>query len=54
MATFNTLEDLECWELARELRINIMDLVKTFPGSERFRLSDLMIRSSSVGYSKYR
>jgi four helix bundle protein len=47
MASFT---DLEVWKKAREIRIYISGLVRTFPKEETFRLSDQIIRSSrSVG-----
>ena len=42
----STFEDLEVWQLARELRKEISSLVKTFPPEEKYRLIDQMIRAS--------
>lgn len=40
------LSELESWKSARQLRITISELVKTFPSEEKFRLKDQIIRSS--------
>lgn len=48
--TFNSFEDLEAWKLARSLKIDIRELIKTFPPDEKYKLTDQLIRSSpSVG-----
>ena len=39
-------KDLECYKQARELRIFISTLAKTFPPEEKFLLSAQIIRSS--------
>jgi four helix bundle protein len=44
--SFQTFEDLEVWKQARLLKIDIQNLVKTFPAEEKFRLTDQLIRSS--------
>jgi four helix bundle protein len=58
--TKSTFEDLEIWQLARELRREISALVKTFPPEEKYRLADQMIRASrsvtaniAEGYGRY-
>ncbi len=43
---YQTVEDLEVWKKARELKIEISALVKTFPAEEKYRLVDQLIRSS--------
>jgi four helix bundle protein len=43
---YQSFEDLEVWKKARELKIEISHLVKTFPPEEKYRLSDQLIRSS--------
>lgn len=43
---YKTFTELETWQKARELKISIYTLVKTFPSSEKFRLEDQIIRSS--------
>ncbi len=40
------LSELESWKSARQLRIANSDLVKSFPGDEKFRLKDQIVRSS--------
>ena len=58
--TKSTFEDLEVWQLARELRRGISELVKTFPSEEKYRLTDQMIRAArsvtaniAEGYGRY-
>ncbi|QQL50994.1 four helix bundle protein [Mucilaginibacter ginkgonis] len=47
MASFT---DLDVWKKAREIRIYISGLVKSFPIEDKYRLTDQIIRSSrSVG-----
>ena len=47
MASFT---ELETWKQSRKIRNFVSDLVKTFPGEEKFRLTDQIIRSSrSIG-----
>jgi len=47
---YNTFEELEVWKLARQIKNEIRELTKQFPGEEKFRLTDQIIRSSrSVG-----
>ena len=55
-----SFEDLKVWQLGREIRIEIFELVKRFPKEETYRLSDQMIRSSrsvtdqiAEGYGRY-
>jgi four helix bundle protein len=43
---FESFEELEVWKEARRLKISISELTKTFPDSEKFRLTDQIIRSS--------
>ena len=42
----NSLEELEVYKKARELRIKISELVKHFPAEEKYRLVDQLIRAS--------
>ncbi len=56
----STFEDLEIWQLARDFRNKISDLVKKLPSEEKYRLSDQMIRASrsvtaniAEGYGRY-
>ncbi len=53
-------KELESYIKARELRITISDLVKQFPNSEKFLLTNQIIRSSrsittniAEGYGRY-
>ncbi|NJX17548.1 four helix bundle protein, partial [Tamlana crocina] len=39
-------EDLNCWKAARELRMEISDLIRKFPQSEKFELVSQMRRAS--------
>jgi four helix bundle protein len=39
-------EDLEVWKKCRQLRIEIVELLKTFPGEEKYRLIDQLKRCS--------
>lgn len=42
--------DLEVWKKSRLLRNAIFELTKTFPGEEKYRLADQIIRASrSIG-----
>jgi len=42
----NGFEDLEVWKKSRQLRIEIYELLKTFPAEEKFRLVDQLKRAS--------
>jgi four helix bundle protein len=42
---YKGFKDLECWKKARELRINISTLVKSFPTEEKYNLTSQIIRS---------
>ena len=43
---YQSFEELEVWKTARLLKNEIVELVKTFPAGEKFRLTDQLIRSS--------
>ncbi len=43
---YGSFEDLEVWKQCRVLRQMIFDLVKQFPASEKFTLTDQILRSS--------
>jgi four helix bundle protein len=43
---YQNFEELEVWKKARELKIEIRELVKTFPMDEKYRLVDQLVRSS--------
>jgi len=46
MSQIRSFEDLECFKFCKELRLEVAYLVKTFPVSEQYRLTDQMIRCS--------
>ena len=47
MASFT---ELETWKQAKKIRMWVLDLTKTFPSEEKYRLTDQIIRSSrSIG-----
>ena len=56
----STFEDLTVWQLCRELRKKVSNLVKSFHKNEQFRLVDQMVRASlsvtaniAEGYGRY-
>ena len=56
----STFEDLAVWQLCRELRKKVSNLVKSFPKNEQYRLVDQMVRASrsvtaniAEGYGRY-
>jgi four helix bundle protein len=58
--THNDFRDLEIWQRCRDIRKKIWNVCKTFPGEEKYRLSDQTIRSSrsstaciAEGYGRY-
>ncbi|HTH82786.1 MAG TPA: four helix bundle protein [Mucilaginibacter sp.] len=42
----NSFEELEVWKTARVFRNDILKLTSTFPDSEKYKLTDQIIRSS--------
>ena len=44
--SYQSFTELEVWKKARQLKIDIEMLVKTFPIEEKFRLCDQLIRAS--------
>ena len=42
---YQSFQDLEVWQKARELKVEIFELVKSFPEIEKYRLCDQVIRS---------
>ena len=58
--TRSTFEDLEVWQLSRELRQRLVGLAKQLPVNERYRLADQVVRASrsitanlAEGYGRY-
>ncbi len=45
-SSFKTFEDLQCWQACREVRLFIMDLVKSYPKEERYSIVDNMKRAA--------
>ncbi len=41
-----TFEELECYQVARTLRVDLVRLAQTLPSDEKFRLTDQLIRAS--------
>jgi four helix bundle protein len=59
-AKYDDFRDLEVWNKCRDIRRKIWDVCKEFPGEEKYRLSDQMIRASrsstaciAEGYGRY-
>jgi len=57
---FKTFENLKVWQKARAIRVSITKIVKSFPGSEKYKLSDQMTRYArsvtaniAEGYGRY-
>ena len=57
---YDDFRDLKVWEQCRNIRKKIWVLCKKFPGEEKYRLSDQMIRASrsstaciAEGYGRY-
>ena len=46
MRKYDDFRDLDIWQRCKEIRNKIWKLCKTFPGEEKYRLSDQMIRAS--------
>jgi four helix bundle protein len=46
MALIKSFEELQCWKVGRELRIEISKVIKDFPAHERFELVSQMRRAS--------
>lgn len=43
---YQGFEDLQVWQKARDLKMEISKLVATFPATEKFRLADQLLRCS--------
>ena len=59
-AKYDDFRELEVWNKCRDIRRKIWDVCKEFPGDEKYRLSDQMIRASrsstaciAEGYGRY-
>ena len=57
---YDDFRDLEVWNKCQDVRRKIWDVCKGFPGEEKYRLSDQMIRASrsstacmAEGYGRY-
>jgi len=44
--SFKSFENLKCWQACREVRIFIIELVKSYPKEERYSLVDNMKRAA--------
>ena len=44
--SLKSFEDLQCWQACREVRIFIIELVKTYPKEEKYSLVDNMKRAA--------
>lgn len=45
-SSLKTFEDLKCWQAYREVRIFIMNLVKSYPKEEKYSIVDNMKRAA--------
>ena len=43
---YNDFRDLEVWQRCKNIRVQAHGLCKSFPGEEKYRLSDQIIRAS--------
>ena len=60
MGEIKSFEDLKCWQMGRELRNDVKNLIKTFPDFEKYELISQMRRASrsvthniSEGYGRF-
>jgi len=44
--SFKTFEDLKCWQACREVRLFIVDIVKSYPKEEKYSIVDNMRRAA--------
>jgi four helix bundle protein len=44
--SFKTFEDLQCWRACREVRLFIIDIVRSYPKEEKFSIVDNMKRAA--------
>ena len=45
-----SFEELNCWKACRDVRIDVMKLIKKFPPEEKYALTDGMRRASDEEY----
>ncbi len=57
---YKSFTDLEVWQVAREFKNEVKELVSTFPSDEKYRLTDQLTRATrsiganiSEGYGRY-
>lgn len=41
-----SFEELDVWRLGREIKLNLLELVKAFPKAEEYRLKDQLLRAA--------
>ncbi|HEY0670176.1 MAG TPA: four helix bundle protein [Sphingobacteriaceae bacterium] len=41
-----SFEELEAWKFARQYRLKMIEIARSFPAEEKFRLTDQLIRSA--------
>jgi four helix bundle protein len=46
MALIKTFEELDCWKVSRQLRLELSKLIQTFPKDEKFELVSQIRRAS--------
>lgn len=46
MSDIKSFEDLHCWQVGRELRNDVKNLIKNFPSHEKYDLVSQMRRAS--------
>ncbi|HEY0654281.1 MAG TPA: four helix bundle protein [Chryseosolibacter sp.] len=46
MALIKSFEELDCWKVSRELRLDLSNLIKPFPKEEKFELVSQIRRAS--------
>lgn len=58
--TYKTFQELEVWKASRQLKLDIYEMVKTFPAEEKYNLTNQIIRSVrsisaniSEGYGRF-
>jgi four helix bundle protein len=43
---FKSFEELDCWKACREVRLHIANIVKKYPGNEKFNIVNNMLRAA--------